>query len=119
MATWNEFCSDVSRIANKAAKKTGELAHSASLRIKLENLKSKLSSSYEKLGRLTYKQLKTSVSQAEDISEVIATIDSLRAEISLVEKEIEDEKAKKAQEKAEAKEQKEAEQENTAEEEKE
>ena len=86
MATWNEFCSDVSRISKKAAKKTGELAHSASLHIKLENYKSKLSSSYEKLGRLTYKQLKTSVSQAEEISEVIATIDSIRADVSAIEK---------------------------------
>jgi len=109
MATWNEFCSDVSRIANKAAKKTGEIAHSASLRIKLENIKSKLSSSYEKLGRLTYKQLKTSVSQTEDISKVIETIDSLRAEIASIEKEIEDEKAKKAQEKEEAQKEAEAE----------
>ena len=99
MATWNEFCSDVSRISKKAAKKTGELAHSASLHIKLENYKSKLSSSYEKLGRLTYKQLKTSVSQAEEISEVIATIDSIRADVSAIEKEIADEKAKKAAEK--------------------
>ena len=102
MATWNEFCSDVSRIANKAAKKTGEIAHSASVRIKLEGLKSKLSSSYEKLGRLTYKQLKTSVSQAEAISEAIATIDSLRSEISSIEKTMAEEKEKKAKEKEEA-----------------
>ena len=116
MATWNEFCSDVSRISKKAAKKTGELAHSASLHIKLENYKSKLSSSYEKLGRLTYKQLKTSVSQAEQISEVIATIDSLREDVSAVEKEIAEEKEKKAKEKAEEKAEKEAEQEEKSEE---
>jgi translation initiation factor 2B subunit (eIF-2B alpha/beta/delta family) len=103
MATWNEFCSDVSRISKKAAKKTGALAHSASLHIKLENHKAKLSSSYEKLGRLTYKQLKTAVSQAEAISEVIATIDSIRADVSVIEKEIEEEKAKKAAEKEEEK----------------
>ncbi len=80
MATWNEFCSSVSRVANKTAKKTGELAHSASLHIKLENNKAKLSSSYEKLGRLTYKQLKSGESQAEKISGVIETIDNLRKE---------------------------------------
>lgn len=117
MATWNEFCSDVSRISKKAAKKTGELAHSASLHIKLENYKSKLSSSYEKLGRLTYKQLKTSVSQAEEISEVIATIDSIRADVSAIEKEIAEEKEKKAKEKAEEKAEKEAAQEEKSEEE--
>ena len=108
MATWNEFCSSVSRVANKTAKKTGELAHSASLHIKLENNKAKLSSSYEKLGRLTYKQLKSSVSQAEQISEVIATIDTINADISAIEKTIADEKAKKAAEKEQEKAEKEA-----------
>lgn len=116
MATWNEFCSGVSRIANKTAKKTGEIAHSASLHIKLENHKSKLSSSYEKLGRLTYKQLKTAVSQAELISEVIATIDSIRADISAIETEIEEEKAKKAAEKEQEKAEKASKEEETSEE---
>jgi hypothetical protein len=99
MATWNEFCSGVGRIANKTAKKTGEIAHSASLHIKLENYKSKLSSAYEKLGRLTYKQIKSSESQAEQISETIATIDSLREEVSSLENKIAEDKAKKAAEK--------------------
>jgi hypothetical protein len=116
MATWNEFCSDVSRISKKAAKKTGALAHSASLHIKLENHKAKLSSSYEKLGRLPYKQLKTSVSQAKQISEVIATIDSIRADVSALENEIAEEKAKKEKEKEQAKEEKEAEAEEKSEE---
>lgn len=99
MATWNEFCSGVSRVANKTAKKTGEIAHSASLHIKLENYKSKLSSAYEKLGRLTYKQIKSSESQAEKISEIIATIDTLREDVAAVESKIAENKAKKAAEK--------------------
>ena len=78
MSSFNEFCSDAKRFANKAAKKTGELAHSASLRLKLEGVKNKLASNYEKLGRLTYKQLKSEETQAEKISEVITAIDTLR-----------------------------------------
>ncbi len=78
MSSFNDFCADAKRFANKAAKKTGELAHSASLHLKLEGVKNKLSANYEKLGRLTYKQLKSGESVAEKISEVIATIDSLK-----------------------------------------
>ena len=80
MSSWNEFCDDASRFAKKAAKKTGELAHSASLRVKLEATKLKLSSRFETLGRLTYKQLSGGQTQADKISEIIAEIDKLREE---------------------------------------
>ncbi len=94
MASWNEFCADAKRFANRAVKKTEELAHTASLHVKLEGIKNKLSAEFEKLGRLTYKQLKTSESQAEAISEVISAIDSLRAEEKQIKKDIEDSKKK-------------------------
>ena len=57
MSSFNDFCADAKRFAGKAAKKTGELAHCASLHLKLEGVKNKLCAKYEKLGRLTYKQL--------------------------------------------------------------
>ena len=88
MSSWNEFCDDARRFANKAAKKTGDLAHSASLRLKLETTKTRLSSCFETLGRLTYKQLITGESQAEKISEVIAEIDKLREEEKELKKQI-------------------------------
>ena len=78
MSSFNEFCDGAKRFARKAAKKTGEVAQSASLRLKLEGVKNKLCANYEKLGRLTYKQLKSGNSQAQKIAEVIAAIDSLR-----------------------------------------
>ena len=89
MSSFNEICTDVGRLANKAAKKTGELAHSASLHIKLEGVKGKISSSFEKLGRLTYKQLKSGESQTEKIAEVISSIDCLREQESSLRKQIE------------------------------
>ena len=94
MSTWNEFCADVSRFANRAVKKTEELAHSATLHVKLEGIRNKLSAEFEKLGRLTYKQLKTSESQAEKISEIITAIDALRAQEKEIIKQIEDAKKK-------------------------
>lgn len=90
MASWNEIRDDVSRVANKAIKKTEELADSASVHIKLKLTEKKLSSAYERLGRLTYKQLKSGESQAEKISEAIATVDSLRDELASYRKKLEE-----------------------------
>ena len=74
---------------NKAAKKTEDLAHTASLRIKVEGTKNKLSANFEKLGRLTYKQLKSGESQAEKISEVLSEIDELIAKEKEIKKQLE------------------------------
>ena len=93
MASWNEIRDDVTRVANKAIKKTGELADSASLHIKLKVSEAKLSKAYEKLGKLTYKQLKSGDSQAEKISEAMATIDSLRADAKTIKIKLEEAKA--------------------------
>ena len=95
MSGWNDFCDDVSRFANKAAKKTGELAHTASLRIKLEGVKNKLSSAFERLGRLTFKQIETEESQAEKIAKVMDEIKALREEEKRIIDQIEQDKAKK------------------------
>ena len=81
MANWNEIRSDVKVAANKAIKKTGELADTASIHLKIKMAEVRLSAAYEKLGKLTYKQLKLGDSQAESISETMATIDTLRADI--------------------------------------
>ncbi len=97
MSSWNEFCSDARRFANKAVKKTEELAHSASLRLKLEGIKNKLSAQYEKLGRLTYKQLKSGESQAEKISEVISDIDELYENKKEIQKQLDETKEKETE----------------------
>ena len=94
MSSWNEFCDDARRFANKAAKKTGELAHSATLRVKLEATKAKLSGRFETLGRLTYKQLISGETQAEKISEVISDIEKLREEEKELKKQISEAKKK-------------------------
>ena len=89
MADWKKIRTEVGHAAVKAAKKTGELAHSASLHIKLEGVKSAISAEYERLGRLTYKQLSSEESLAEKISEAISAIDSLKAEEKKLREEIE------------------------------
>ena len=99
MANWNEIKANVGNAANKTIKVAGELADIAKLNFKIKALSVKLSGKFEKLGRLTYKQLKTETSYAEDISAVIADIDQLREDIKALKEAAE--KAK--QERAEAK----------------
>lgn len=43
MANWNEFCDSVSRTANKAAVKAGELSDTVKLKYKLHQAKGELS----------------------------------------------------------------------------
>lgn len=99
MADWNEIRSNVERAASTTIKKTGELADAASLRVKLKISSSKLAKKYEELGRLTYKQLKTTKSQAEAIAPVVAEIDELRAEMKSIHDKIEADKAAKEKQK--------------------
>lgn len=101
MASWNEIKNDMEHLANKAIKKTGELADSASISIKIKVAQAKLSSAYETLGKLTYKQLKDSESQAEKISETIALIDSLHESIKALRQKAEQLKKDKEKEKSE------------------
>lgn len=103
MADWNGIKVQIGKAANKAVKVTGEIADIASKQIKLKSYDSKLSSKYESLGRLTYKQIKCGESQAERISAVITEIDGLRVKRSELAEEIEADKVRRAEEKAEAK----------------
>lgn len=90
MASWNEIKTNVGRAANKTVKKAGELADVASMHFKLKTTKAKINDRYEKLGRLTYKQLKTEISQAEAIAEVISELDALREEVRALKEKIEE-----------------------------
>ena len=60
------------------------------MHIKLKALESKRNSEYEVLGRLTYRQLKTGISQAERIAPVISNLDKIRGKIASVNTEIDE-----------------------------
>ena len=97
MANMKEIGKGVARVTNKAIKKTGELADIASMHLKLRSMKSKLNAKYAELGKLTYKQLKSGISRAEDIAKLVGEIDVKREEIKLQKEKIEAEKeARKA-----------------------
>lgn len=84
MATWDLFKLSAKKAARAAIKETGEAADIASLHIKLKALEAKRNEEYEMLGRLTYRQLKTGISQAERIAPVINSLDTIREKIKAV-----------------------------------
>lgn len=106
MAKWDDIRSGVKSAASTTVKKTEEIASSASMHVKLARLMSKRDEQFEKLGKLTYRQLKTDDSYAEQISAVIAQIDALGAQIANQKAKIEQSKAEKANERVEKHEQK-------------
>ncbi len=93
MASWELFKLSAKRAARAAIKETGEAADIAGLHIKLKSLEAKRNSEYEILGKLTYRQLKTGISQADRIAPVIENLDNIRAKIKAINAEIEATKA--------------------------
>ena len=89
METWELFKISAKRAANTALKETSDAADIAGLKIRLKALEAKRNDEYEMLGRLTYRQLKTGVSQAERIAPVIENLDKIRLSIKRVEQQIE------------------------------
>ena len=100
MSELNEFYKTVKNVADKAVKKTEELADIAAKHVILHRIESKLEERYENLGKLTYKQLKTGESQAERIAAHIESIDKLRAERKAIQAEIDADHARREAEKA-------------------
>jgi len=96
MANWEEIRATAKQAANKAVKKTEELAEMASLRIRFKSLEAKRDEQYRLLGKLTYRQLKTGESQAERIAPVIEELDTVRAKLRALTEEIEAAKAASA-----------------------
>ena len=103
MATWDILKLSAKRAADAALKETGDAADLAALHIKMKTLEAKRNSEYEMLGRLTYRQLKTGVSQAERIAPVIEKLDMIRARIKKVENDIEETKQARSERRAKAK----------------
>ncbi len=96
MADWKKIRASAKRAAGKALKKTEEVADVASMHVKLKSLEAKRNAKYEELGRLTYRQLKSGISQAEKIAPVVESLDELKEKIFAVINEMEE--AKKARE---------------------
>ncbi len=100
MAKWDEIYQTVESTAYKAIRKTGEIADTASVHIKLKAISAKLNLKYAELGKLTYKQIKTEKTLAAEITGIISEIDSLRADAKALRDKLE--KAKEERQRAKA-----------------
>ncbi len=81
MPNWDKVKDTVSRTADKAAVKAGEVGENVKLRYKLHQAKGELSETYEKLGRLTYDQLHFGHDRALEINQLLPTVGKLRDRI--------------------------------------
>ena len=104
MSKWDTVRSGL----KQTVKKSEELAEAAAMRVKLAKLTAKRDDQFEKLGKLTYRQLKTDDSFAEEIAAIISQIDTLSAQIIKQKAKIETAKAQKIADKAIKEEEKEA-----------
>lgn len=100
MANWSEIRTTAKKTANKAIKKTGEIADVAGMHIRLKSLEAKRDAQYKQLGKLTYRQMKTGESLVGQIAPVIEKLDELREQIKRQVAEIEAEKAARKAKKA-------------------
>ncbi len=106
MPKWEEIRASVSKAATQTVNVTQDIAGNTTMHIKLARLMSKRDEQFEKLGKLTYKQLKGEESYAEEIAAIISQIDTLSTQIAKQKAKIEEVKAQKAAEKAAKKEEK-------------
>ena len=96
MKDWNELRNTMERMANNALRRTGELADMTAMGMKLKKLEGQRDEQYRVLGKLTYRQLKTGVSQAEKIADTIDALDEVRQRIRVLRDDMERVKAERA-----------------------
>lgn len=72
----------ISNVAKETIHKTEEVAENATMHMKLSSLRKTRDKQFERLGRLTYKQLKTGATQAEAIAKVLGDLDKTNAAIA-------------------------------------
>lgn len=117
MATFNEFCEKVKKGFQKGFQKFSveveKAADTASLHIKLNTLKAKISEHYEELGKLTYEKVHNDT--AEDVEARVETLIAMIAGKLAEQKEIRAELDRRKAEKEAKKEQEKTEYEATAE----
>ena len=81
MANWEKIRTSVTRTANKAAVKAGELSESAKLKYKIHQAKGMLNELYEKLGRIEYDQRKFGLDRSEEAEELVLRIEKMHSRI--------------------------------------
>lgn len=90
MAFFNDFKRNASDAANKAAKKTNELAAVAKLNMNIKSCESKLGAVYGEIGRLFYTATRSGEDFSTEISNFVMEADKYTADISSLKKQLND-----------------------------
>jgi hypothetical protein len=104
MSKWDDFKSGIENFAGKTADMTRELTGSAAIKIKIANKEADRDREYKLLGKLAYAKLKKlNVSDAAEltqkISDTLAKLDKILAELNALKQKEEEMKAAKEAEK--------------------
>ncbi len=100
MSKWNDFCAGVSKTTKSTADKTKNIANMASLRVKLNNLESKVADEYDTLGRIYYTQEVGRIESGEALRDQIKVISDINKQINATNAEIREIKRLEAEAKA-------------------
>lgn len=84
----NEITETMSKAAECASKKGGELLNRGKIRFALANLQSDLDELYEKLGKMRYEEISTGSVDAETEEKIISKIDSVMTDMEILKAEL-------------------------------
>lgn len=84
MSTFNRFCAKAKNAARRIGEKTEEMMDSVSSGLKIKSLEIRIDEQYERLGRLVYQDLHTDDNLEEEKLKVIAEIDALFDQLTLL-----------------------------------
>ena len=103
MSHFNRFCAKAQKALRRAGAKAEEMLDGASKAVKIKALEIRMDEQYENLGRLVYRDLPTEEDLEEEKLQVIAALDALFDELSVLKaEESAKEEAEEAKEGAEA-----------------
>lgn len=100
MSKWNDFCAGVKSTTKSTADKTKSIANMTSLKLKLNNLESKVADEYDILGRIYYSQEVGKVESSEALRAQIKVISDINKQINAINAEIREIKKADAEAKA-------------------
>lgn len=91
MADWNEIKNDIKKTAKGVGAELTKIGNSAAAHLKLNGLKVELAELFEKLGRVSYENLRKAEGEkqeTEKIAGLLAKIDEKKAQIAALEADI-------------------------------
>ena len=95
MSTFNRFCAKAKRTAVQVGGKVGEMSDNAAQAVRIKRVKIRMDEQYEKLGVLTYREIKGGEDLTDAKQEIVAAIEQLEAELATLVQEKKTAKAKK------------------------